>query len=258
MINSEAMHEKGPGPDDDLAHLSLKARRLLRASKTGSLATLTRDTGHPYASLVTLATAIDGRPLLLISRLAQHTLNIETDPKVSLMVYDAPSVDDATGDDPLTRLRATVIGTAVKDTSDAVKRRYLARNPEASMYAGFGDFSFYRIEPDTVHVVAGFGAIRTFPAKAVFIEKKHAMSFEEGEAGAVDHMNEDHLDALALYATCLLGEAEGDWRITACDPDGADLTNGEKTVRLPFPETASAFSQLRHIFKRMSDAARQP
>lgn len=258
MSNSGTDNEEKGGQSDDLAHLAIRARRLLRASKTGSLATLTRETHYPYASFVTLATAIDGSPLLLISRLAQHTLNIEADPKVSLMVYDAPPSDEPAGEDPLTRLRATIIGIALKDTANETKRRYLARNPEAAMYAGFGDFAFYRIKPETVHVVAGFGAIRTFDASSVFLSDELAASFQEGEPGAVEHMNEDHLDALALYATRLLGEPEGDWRITGCDPDGADLTNGEKVVRLPFPETVTAFPQLRHIFKRMSDSASSP
>ncbi|MGA7117800.1 MAG: hypothetical protein WBY12_11475, partial [Hyphomicrobium sp.] len=51
-------------------------KNLIRRSLKASLATLDRQNSGPYASLVTLATAADGAPLMLISRLAIHTQNI--------------------------------------------------------------------------------------------------------------------------------------------------------------------------------------
>ena len=47
-----------------------EVRRLLRQARGGCLATLDRDSGHPYASLVNIATDVAGRPILFISRLA--------------------------------------------------------------------------------------------------------------------------------------------------------------------------------------------
>jgi len=40
------------------------AKSLLRATRTGTLATLDRNSGYPFASLVNIATDIDGAPLL--------------------------------------------------------------------------------------------------------------------------------------------------------------------------------------------------
>lgn len=231
------------------------ARRLLRGTKTGSLATIAKNSGHPYSSITTVASASDGSPIILISTLALHTQNILEDPKVSLMVYDAHEEDVATGHDPLTRMRATFIGEAIKDTSDAARYRYLARNPEAEMYVDFGDFAFYKINVSEVHVVAGFGAIHTYAADEVLLDPETAKMFEVNEKGAVDHMNEDHLDAISLYAEKLLGEEAGDWRIVSCDPDGFDVSNGTKVGRLSFPETVTAFQQLRFVFKKLSDDA---
>ena len=54
--------------------------------------------------------------------------------------------------------------------------------------------------------------------------------------GAVEHMNADHRDAMGLYATKLLGAAEGDWRCTGCDPEGLDMQEGTDALRLDFPE----------------------
>src|SRR5688572_14792087 len=62
------------------------AKKLLREGRSGALATLMPATGDPYCSLVNVATAADGSPLLLISRLAIHTKNVLADPRVSLML----------------------------------------------------------------------------------------------------------------------------------------------------------------------------
>ena len=61
--------------------------------------------GDPYCSLVNIATAADGAPLLLISRLAVHTKNILADPRVSLMI------DERKPGDPLEGARVMLMGT---------------------------------------------------------------------------------------------------------------------------------------------------
>ena len=94
--------------------------------------------GDPYCSLVNVATAADGSPLLLISRLAVHTKNILADPRVSLML------DERKPGDPLQGARVMLMGTAARTDSADARRRYLARQPEAEMFAGFADFAFYR------------------------------------------------------------------------------------------------------------------
>jgi hypothetical protein len=58
----------------------------------------------------------------------------------------------------------------------------------------------------------------------------------EIEAGAVEHMNADHPDAVRLYATKLLGETDGPWQVTGVDPDGLDLALGDRTARMQFDE----------------------
>ena len=76
------------------------------------------------------------------------------------------------------------------------------------------------------------------------------------EAGAVAHMNEDHRDAMNLYATGLLGAAEGDWRCTGCDPDGLDMQQGQQVLRLDFPERVTSASALRKMLVRLATEAR--
>src|SRR5689334_3768905 len=94
------------------------ARRLIRSLDRASLAT-SMD-GWPYASLVLVAADHDASPLLLISRLAQHTQNLETEPRVSLL-YDGT----AGLDDPLTGARVTLVGRAERDDRPAAKARFV-------------------------------------------------------------------------------------------------------------------------------------
>src|SRR6476469_8216851 len=117
----------------------LAARKLLRECRSGALATLMPGSGDPYCSLVTVATAIEGAPLLLLSNLALHTNNILTDARVSFML------DQRKEGDPLEGARIMLMGTCAK-SDPSVAAAYLRRHPEAEMFASFADFAFYRME----------------------------------------------------------------------------------------------------------------
>src|SRR6266699_3918429 len=134
-----------PSPDFNPA---VAAKKLLREGRSGALATLMQASGDPYCSLVNVATATDGAPLLLISRLAVHTKNVLADPRVSLMI------DERKAGDPLQGARIMLMGTAAVTSDRDARRRYLERQPEAQMFAGFADFAFYRITLNGVHLVA--------------------------------------------------------------------------------------------------------
>jgi heme iron utilization protein len=231
-------------------------RSVLRAASTGALASL-GPRGTPFASLVTVATDVDGTPLLLLSRLAVHTRNLDADPRCSLLLV-APGGE---GGDPLAGARATIEGKATRVGADdpgiaRVCARFLARHPEATGYAGFADFGFFRLHAETAHLVAGFGRIHTLPAADLMVSSTLANAFAEAEAGVVAHMNEDHADAVALYATRLLGHAEGAWRIVGADPDGLDLALGSLVARLAFPERQERVMALRSTLKAMAEHAR--
>ena len=69
-------------------------------------------------------------------------------------------------------------------------------------------------------------------------------------------MNEDHTEATALYATKLLGEDQGAWRITGIDPDGVDLAAGDRTARLPFGERITGAGPMRMALVAFAKEAR--
>ena len=237
--------------DDKARFDGSDARRLMRAARTASLATLLDD-GTPYASLVKAATDLAGHPVILISRLAWHSRNLEADGRASLL-YCAPHP----AGDPLQSPRVTAIGRLAPSTEAACAQRFLACHPDAALYAAFSDFSYWRMEVERCHAVAGFGRIATFEASAVMLPPKQALAVAQLAPEAVAHMNEDHKLALGLYATGLLGEPEGDWRATSLDPDGLELSDGKRSVRLPFPHPIGTAAEARAILKALADQARR-
>lgn len=229
------------------------ARSLLRRSRQGALATLMPGSGDPYCSLVNVASAHDASPILLISKLAIHTKNILADPRVSLML------DERAPGDPLEGARIMVAGTAEQagDDTDVVRRRYLAAHPSADMFAGFGDFGFFRIVIKGVHLVAGFGRIVDLKPADILTDLGGADELIAVEPDVLDHMNADHADTMNLYATKLLGAQPGVWRATGCDPDGLDMQDGSRVLRLDFPQRIAAPAALRQILKALADEARK-
>jgi putative heme iron utilization protein len=231
-------------------------KSLLRATRAGTLGTLDRHSGHPFASLVTVATDVDGSPVILTSRLATHTANLEADGRASVLLGQTGKGD------PLAYPRLTVLGTFAalphdREDDARVRRRFLARHEKAALYASFADFSFWRMTVVSAHLNGGFARAADLAAADVLTDLSGAADLIAAEEGAVAHMNADHADAIALCATTLLGEAEGPWRITSLDPDGADLAAGDRTARLAFPERVTSGGALRQVLVALVKKARE-
>ncbi|MBR1214942.1 DUF2470 domain-containing protein [Bradyrhizobium sp. JYMT SZCCT0180] len=229
------------------------ARSLLRRSRQGALATLMAGSGDPYCSLVNIASDSDASPILLISRLALHTKNILADNRVSLML------DERAAGDPLEGARIMLAGRAEEAAAgqaEILRRRYLNAHPSAEVFVDFKDFSFFRIVPTGAHLVAGFGRIIDLTPAQFLTDINDAEGLLEAEQGAVEHMNEDHREAMNLYATRLLGADSADWACTGCDPDGMDMQAGSTTLRLDFPERVTNGTALRKMLVRLAGEAR--
>jgi len=233
------------------------ARRLLRTARDAALATLATEGGAPFASLVSVATLPAGDPVLLLSTLALHTRNLERDPRASLLLADPRSGD------PLEGARVTVSGRLERIAADdpgleTARRRFLARHPKAAGYAGFADFSFWRMAVEGAHLVAGFGRIVALAPAELLVDLSGAEALLASEAGAVAHMNEDHADALALYAARLCGAPVGEWIATGLDPEGMDLMtrDGGAAARLVFPERVADSPQLRGVLVALAKGVR--
>jgi putative heme iron utilization protein len=205
----------------------------------------------PYASLVLVALAHDFSPILLLSELAEHSKAIAADIRVSLLFDGTAGLAQ-----PLTGPRVTLLGRAAKTADKDLTRRFLARHPDAAMYAGFKDFSFYRLSLARAHLVAGFGKISWLGAAE--LRPKPVAGLAEAEEGILAHMNGDHAGAIQLYAGRLLGLAGEGWRMTGIDSEGIDLRLGGEVARLAFDPPLATVDEVRQrlvaLAKRAGEA----
>lgn len=129
-----------------------EARRLLRLCRSGALGTHSvAAPGYPFVSL--LPYVLDGacRPLFLLSGLAEHSRNLLDDPRSSLLVWSGDG-------GPLQQARLTVLGKLEPVELDAATQaRFLRYSPESADYLALGDFRFFRLEPERLRLIAGFG-----------------------------------------------------------------------------------------------------
>ncbi len=231
--------------------MSRRIRDLVRGVDRAALATALPVEGGswPYASLVLVSVDHDLSPILLLSDLAEHARAIVGDDRVSLLFDGTHGLDQ-----PLTGPRVTLVGHAVRNDDARLARRFLARHPDAKMYAGFNDFHFYRVTVERAHLVAGFGRIRWLSAAE--LNAVPASGLVDGEEDIVNHMNEDHADAVQLYAAKLLGLSGGEWRMTGIDAEGIDLRHSGQVARLAFDAPLAAASEARKVLVALVAKAR--
>jgi putative heme iron utilization protein len=219
-----------------------QARRLLRRGEAGMLATASlRFGGHPYASVVRYALDGSVRPVLLVSRLAEHTRNLESDPRASLLVTQF-------GTDAQADARVTMVGRCVAvPQDDPGARRYLRRFPDAAGLLALGDFAFLRIEPLATRFIAGFGSIHWLPARAA------PDSGEDLAEVELDLLARADPAGVAALWRRLGGDPAQD--VTACgiDADGIELRGGSRLLRADFPEPARGVDALRAALAELLD-----
>ncbi len=226
-----------------------EARKLLRAIRVGTLATAVREEGRqgqPFASLVTPACTPDLSILLFLSDLWEHTRHLMADPRCSVLVSGAP-----VSANPQTSPRVTVTGLAETTDDPAMKARFLAVHPYASLYADFADFRLWRIRPMAALFVGGFARAVRLKAGDLTPDGAALAAISAAEAGIIHHCNQDHSDALIAIAgkSCA-------WRMVAVDVDGCDLASGEHVVRVAWSAPAKNAGEVRAELVRLAAAAR--
>lgn len=204
-------------------------RQVVRAARKAALATSLaggRD-NHPYVSLVTLAFDHDLSPILLLSRLADHTRNLLADGRAALLLDGTDGLAN-----PQTGPRVTLTGRVAEDGDPRLRRRFLARHPGAELYAGFGDFAIWRMTVERAHFVGGFGRAVWFDAPLV--PEDEAAFVAAAEEGALVEINDAHAALVAALAAQAGGDGAMAWRLAGIDPDGCELGAGEAVLRLAF------------------------
>lgn len=210
------------------------ARRFARGQQQAVLSTLSRrEAGFPFGSVAPFILDHAGRPVLLLSGIAEHTRNIEADDRVSLIAQ--PYSPDMQGVG-----RVTLLGRASRlGTKDSLGPRHLRYLPQAADYFEMHDFHFYRIEPTRIRWIGGFGRIHWVEPAAYLLPDTEFASLADAESGILAHMNRDHGDALAAYCRHVHGLTVDGAEMIGIDPDGFDVRADGQVLRFEFTNRVS-------------------
>lgn len=226
-------------------------REVLLGQDVGTLSTHSLDCpGYPFGSIVPVGYDALNRPVLLISRLAQHTRNIAENPKVSLMLSDITQLGNR---DVQTCARVTLLGQAEKlDLAEDAQTvaRYCRYYSQAESYYKALDFDFYRLVPEKVRFIAGFGQIHWVEPGQLFSENPFA---GEAEIDICAHMNADHADALFRYCEQAAIEVPDGVtpQMVGVDTFGFHQRVGKRIVRIDFPESVQTPNEVRQALIAM-------
>ena len=232
------------------------SRTLTAGQRQATLCTLTAD-GYPYGSVVSYAVDGGGAPLLLISELAEHTVNARGDDRVSMLAAAAAPRDG----DPLGSARLTLLGRLRCAEDQAAPRdAYLERHPYAASYVDFSDFSFWRLDVEKCRFVGGFGHMSWVTANDYADAAVDPLAQDAG--AIISHMNDDHADANLLYVTALAGldDATGA-AMVGIDRYGVTLrahtSGGPRLARVAFPERLQSADEARGTLIKLLKRARE-
>jgi len=237
-----------------------RARTLVAGQSRGALSTIALEpAGTPFGSVVTYGLDPVGSPVFFVSTLAEHTHNLDADPRASLLVVE----DTPGGADPLASGRVTLLGTVagVTDPGERAGARaaYLAANPNA-FYVDYGDFRCMRLAVTDVRYVGGFGRMSWVDGDAFAAAQPDPLA--EAASTIVGHMNVDHADALVTLCHHV-GSRPDVVRasMTAVDRYGFDVVaelggDRREALRIGFPNEQHSADGVRSELIAMLGAAR--
>lgn len=243
------------GPEIPEPTYAERARTLVHVGRVGALATLSRrHPDWPFGSVMPYGLDERGNPSFLISTMAMHTQNLLADPRASLLVTAEEAAQD-----PLGAGRVTLMGRVARTTRADVRESYLARHPNASYWVDFKDFAFFQMDVVDLYFVGGFGVMGWVDAGEYANAAPDPLA--DASRGILDHMNEDHVDAMLLLARGLGGVEGTDARMTAVDRLGFHLRvetgEGMRGLRIPFSREARSPEETREILVDMVRRQRQ-
>lgn len=209
--------------------------------------------GFPFGSVVPYCLDALGRPLILISRIAQHTHNLQADPRCSILIGERNAEDiQAAG-------RLTLLAEARQLVEagqiEAAAQRYYRYFPASSDYHRAHDFDFWVLQPVQWRYIGGFGDIHWLGADRVPLANPFA---GEVETGMVEHMNKDHAEAIVHYLQ-LAGLAAGEGaELAGIDTEGFHIRVGAALHWLPFPAACGNAGEVRQALVQLARAQAWP
>ncbi|HVL04751.1 MAG TPA: DUF2470 domain-containing protein [Acidimicrobiales bacterium] len=257
---ARAATDRQPAPPAPEPSHAERCRTLVASANRGALSTIAAEpAGYPYGSVATYGLDERGSPIFFVSLMAEHTQNALRDARASLLVTE-PVADGA---DPLAGGRATLMGRLDRLEGDArpgAQARYLAANPTAEYYIGFGDFVFLRLAVAAIRYVGGYGRMSWVDAGAYAGAEPDPLA--PAAAAIIGHMNADHAEAQVLYCRHLAGRPDTtSATMSAVDRYGFEMIaegpSGRTAVRLGFPEQCTTADEVRRVMVAMVGECRR-
>lgn len=249
-------HGGSPLPANPKPSYAEHARTLLENGDVSTLSTQSRKhPGYPFGSLVPYAPLEDGSPVFLMSTMAVHTQNLQSDPRATLLVLAKRQGDlQAAG-------RMSLIGDCAPiDSSEELtaRERYLARHPNAGSWIDYQDFHLYKMTISDVYFVGGFGMMGWIDADE--FRTAEADPLVEVADSILEHMNQDHADAVALLSSQVGNVPCGSATMTRVDRYGfsarAMTDDGPRGARVEFKREVGTADEVRQVLIEMIGDAR--
>jgi putative heme iron utilization protein len=238
-----------------------EVRALYGRERNAMLCTLSKKIdGWPFGSLTPYAVAATGEPIILISEIAEHTRNLREDARASLLVQDSQAADD-----PQAGARVTLMGYAIPVPPAFVedaRRRYLDLFPGSASYFEIHDFTLFQIKINRVRFIGGFGEIHWLDGGEVTTPADSKSDPLAPHAEMIcNHMNEDHQEALRLYATAFAQTEADAAQMIHVDSQGFDMVAinaaRHKALRIAFSRAVTTTDEVRAEMVEMVRRARQ-
>ena len=226
-----------------------EARTIVESTRIGSLATISED-GSPWSSIAGYGVMPNGDLSLVLSTLAEHGRNLVRDQRISVAIAAPP----AEGADPLDSGRVTLSGIVEipeGDEAEVALSTHCAAYPAARAYAKFGDFTLYVLRTERVRWVGGFGRMDSTTGEAYAAAQPDPVDGPRAQS-ALEHLNDDHADALLLIAQEIAGYDDATKaECERIDRYGMDLKirtlRGSAPARVSWLEPAQETKDLRSL-----------
>jgi putative heme iron utilization protein len=222
------------------------ARALIRRTDAGVLSTHSVELeGYPFGSLTPFVASHEGRPVVFISSLAQHTKNMLANSRLCLTVFDPREKNRQASN----RVSIMGDGEAVPDSQvEILAERYFSFFPASRRFSGLSDFRFYWIEPFQVRFIAGFGQIHWLEKKGWLVPTPEWI---DEESQIIQQVNERYANTLVDVCRHYYEIQPKCAQVIAADPEGFHVRADDDILYFVFERPCVSTDELRGEITRM-------
>jgi putative heme iron utilization protein len=221
------------------------ARRLWTGRFQGVLSTQSAaKPGYPFGSVVPYCLDADALPIFLLSHLAQHSRNLDADPRCALTLAE-PAAGDVQQSE-----RLTCIGDCAQLPPEDLPAasRYFRYFPNARTYYKKLNFHLYRLVPLTFHYNGGFATARWLGTERIL---RPSPLVGERERALINWIERHHGEVLRAHFPAG-PQGRTPLRVVGVDPRGIDLRLDDRLKRLHFPTVLTSAEAIADYLARLT------